>query len=128
MINLDKYSNKKILLSIIVILILVAVVLYISTSFLGKDHLTDEYDVNKSIGQVTEENSTITVEDENEELDSIYILTNRSSEEQKISNDGRVRINPIKKTIVTVIGKSNSGEKYILDTFELNQSRNITGT
>jgi hypothetical protein len=112
-------------LSIIVILTAI-VVFYITLDPFTPTHLTDEYEVNKSLAEITKTNESLSV-DGNKEIDSIYMLESGVDEEKRISSDSEVTIDALEPTLVTIIGQTKNGNKYILDTIEFTKGTNIFG-
>lgn len=120
---LDKHKNKKILLSIISILTVI-VILYITLDPFTQAHLTDEYQVNKSLAEITKTNESLNIEG-SDKIESIYMLESGVDEERKISNDQDVRIDALEPTSITIIGQTKSGDKYIIDTIKFTDGTNI---
>ena len=123
--NLEKYKDNKYFL----IGFLVLIIIVISTAgyllFTSSDHLTNDYEVNSEIASVDKTNQSATINGDSE-VTGIYIISESTNTETKISDSNEAFFEVREPTRVTIIAETQGGEKYIIDTVKFEDSINIS--
>lgn len=132
--NLEELKdNKKYLIisSLVVLTIsILALQIFINPSSspvpINNGHLTSEYEVNDSVAEITKSNdSAYIVGDRN--VESIFVISEDSNEEIELRSDRFASFYASEPTRVTIIARTKSGDKYIVDTIEFEEGFDING-
>lgn len=125
-----KNNKKYLIISSLVVLIIsiIALQIFINPSSspvpINNGHLTSEYTVNDSVAEITKSNSSAYIAGDRN-IESIFVISEDSNEEIKLKSDRFASFYASEPTRVTIIARTKSGNKYIVDTIEFEEGFDI---